>query len=111
MGRVIGWSLALLAAAVAAWWYFAPQTLPTVVRHVAPTSPNAEKASPTLYKWRDASGRLNVTDVPPKDRPYETVRYDPNTNVVPGYRRPDAPNAPDDTANRPIPPDPAKKQP
>jgi hypothetical protein len=50
MGRVIGWSLALLAAAVAAWWYFAPQTLPTVVRPQAPTSPKAEKASPTLYQ-------------------------------------------------------------
>lgn len=108
MGRVIGWSLALLVAAAAAWWYFAPQSLPTAIRHVAPVSPNAETTSPTLYKWRDAQGRLNVTDVPPKDRAYETVRYNPNTNVVPGYRRPDAASAP---ADRPIPPDPAKKQP
>ena len=108
MGRAIGWLLALLAAGAAAWWYFAPQTLPTAVRHVAPVSPNAQSASPPLYKWRDASGRLNVTDVPPKDRPYETVRYDPNTNVVTGYRRPDAQNP---ASDRPIPPDPAAKQP
>ena len=108
MGRAIGWLLALLAVGAAAWWYFAPQTLPTAVRHVAPVSPNAQSASPPLYKWRDASGRLNVTDVPPKDRPYETVRYDPNTNVVPGYRRPDAHNP---ASDRPIPPDPAAKQP
>ncbi|HSX60942.1 MAG TPA: DUF4124 domain-containing protein [Tahibacter sp.] len=108
MGRVIGWSLALLAAAAAAWWYFAPETLPTALRHAAPVSPNMQTTAPTLYKWRDASGRLNVTDVPPKDRAYETVRYDPNTNVVPAYRRP---GTPDDAANRPIPPDPAKKQP
>jgi uncharacterized protein DUF4124 len=32
---------------------------------------------------RDAQGRRHVTDQPPADRPYETVRYDPNTNVVP----------------------------
>ncbi|MBL8296995.1 MAG: DUF4124 domain-containing protein [Rhodanobacteraceae bacterium] len=106
MGRVIGWSLALLAAGAAAWWYFSPQSLPSAVRQLAPESPNAQSASPPLYKWRDASGRLNVSDAPPKDRPYETVRYDPNTNLVPGYRRPDRPN---DTANRPIPPDPAKQ--
>lgn len=108
MGRLIIGSLTLLAAAAAAWWYFAPQTLPTLVRHTAPLSPNAAGASPNLYKWRDANGRLNVTDVPPKDRPYETVRYDPNTNVVPGYRKP---GTTDGAAERPIPPDPAAKKP
>lgn len=105
MGRLLVWIAAAVAAALVAWWYFAPQTLPTSVRHAAPVSPNAANASPPLYKWRDAKGRLNVTDVPPTDRPYETLVYNPNTNVVPGYRRPDA--APED---RPIPPDPAAKQ-
>lgn len=105
MTRAVAGLLALLAAAVAAWWYFAPQTLPVAVRHAAPVSPNAQSASPMLYKWRDARGQLNVTDVPPTDRPYQTVRYDPNTNVVPGYRRPAATDA---AENRPVPPDPAK---
>lgn len=41
-----------------------------------------------LYKWRDDKGRLHVTDQPPPDRPYETVRYDPKTNVVPGRTSP-----------------------
>ena len=72
--------LALLVIAAIAWWYFAPETLPHVVTQMAPVSP---KAAPLLYKWRNAQGQLQVTDVPPKDRPYETVRYDPNTNVVP----------------------------
>jgi hypothetical protein len=40
--------------------------------------------NPPLYKWRDAKGRLNITDKPPVDRPYETVQYDPDANVVPG---------------------------
>ena len=72
--------LALLAAGVA-WWYFAPQSMPGWLARVAPASPSL---GPPLYKWRDARGRLHVTDQPPADRPYETVRYDPNTNVVPG---------------------------
>ncbi len=106
MARLLGWTLALLALAAAAWWYYAPQSLPTPLRHAAPVSPNAQSTTPTLYKWRDAQGRLNVTDVPPKDRAYETVRYNPDTNVVPGYRRPDAP---DQAGPRPVPPPPAGK--
>lgn len=107
MTRPLTGLLILLAAAAGAWWYFAPHTLPVSVRHAVPVSPKAQDAAPVLYKWRDANGRLNVTDVPPGDRAYQTVRYDPNTNVVPGYRRPE--NAPGSTDARPIPPDPARK--
>lgn len=85
-------ALALLAAIAAlaamAWWYFAPDTLPVALRHAAPPSPNLTAAPPELYKWRDANGQLHVTDVAPKDRPYETLRYNPDTNVVPAYRKP-----------------------
>lgn len=72
--------LAALAAAGFAWWYLAPETMPSWL-----TRPmlSAEREGRPLYKWRDDKGRLHVTDVPPKDRPYETVRYDPDTNVVP----------------------------
>jgi transposase len=73
--------LVLIAlAAAGAWWYFAPQTMPGWLARTVPSSPSL---GPPLYKWRDAQGRLHVTDKPPADRPYETVRYDPNTNVVP----------------------------
>jgi uncharacterized protein DUF4124 len=74
-----------LAAAGAAWWYFAPQTMPDWIAQKVPGSPSL---GPPLYKWRDAKGRLQVTDTPPADRPYETVRYDPDTNVVPGGSTP-----------------------
>ena len=77
------WPLFLLVLALAAgfaWWYVAPDTLPDAVRAQLPQS---DRANPALYKWRDAKGRWNVTDVPPKDRPYETLKYDPNMNVVP----------------------------
>ena len=34
---------------------------------------------------------LHVTDTAPTDRPYETVRYDPNVNVVPNVLPPGTP--------------------
>jgi len=72
--------LLLMLAAAGAWWYLAPDTLPAFVKAQLPASP---KANPVLYKWRDAKGGLHVTDTPPTDRPYETVHYDPNANVLP----------------------------
>jgi len=70
----------LLLAGAGAWWYFAPNTLPSFVKTQLPAS---AQSNPVLYKWRDAKGGLHVTDTPPPDRPYETVRYDPNANVLP----------------------------
>ncbi|MFO1517683.1 MAG: DUF4124 domain-containing protein [Lysobacterales bacterium] len=88
-GRAVLWIVPVLALAAAlAWWYFAPDTLPPALRHAAPPSPRLDAAPPALYKWRDAQGQLHVTDVPPTDRPYETVRYRPELNVVPAYRKP-----------------------
>lgn len=80
-GRV--WPLLLVLVALAAgyaWWYFAPDTLPEFARKELPMS---ARANPVLYRWRDAKGQPHVTDVPPTDRPYETLHYDPRTNVVP----------------------------
>jgi hypothetical protein len=78
--RVILLGLIAIAAAIGGWWYVAPDTLPDFVKHQLPVS---AKSNPTLYKWKDAKGGVHVTDVPPTDRPYETLHYDPNTNVVP----------------------------
>ena len=41
-----------------------------------------------LYRWRDDQGRMQVTDKPPKGRPYEEVRYRADANVTPGAPRP-----------------------
>ena len=80
-GRALVFILLILAiVAAGAWWYFAPETLPTFVKAQLPAWP---KSNPVLYKWRDAKGGLHITDTPPADRPYETVRYDPNANVLP----------------------------
>lgn len=77
------WLLAAAVAvlALAAVWAFSPQSLPAwLTRPIIGHS----YQNPPLYKWRDAKGRLNITDKPPVDRPYETVQYDPDANVVPG---------------------------
>jgi Domain of unknown function (DUF4124) len=80
-GRVWPFFLVVIAASARyAWWYFAPDALPDPLRKLLPAS---ARANPVLYKWRDAKGRWNVTDTPPADRPYETLKYDPKTNVVP----------------------------
>ena len=73
-------ALLIVIAGAGAWWYFAPDTLPAFVKAQLPASP---KSAPALYKWRDAKGQLHYSDTPPVDRPYETVRFDPNANVLP----------------------------
>jgi len=90
-GRALPWLLAVLAlgAAAAGWvWYARPELIPPALRAQVPASPHA---GPALYKWHDAKGGLHVTDTPPTDRPYETVRYDPNVNVVPNLLPPGTP--------------------
>jgi hypothetical protein len=69
----------VLILAGVAWWTLAPSRVPTWLRRLV----SGEARAPTLYKWRDAKGALHVTDTPPNDRPYETVRYDPDTNAMP----------------------------
>lgn len=76
--------LALIAAAVWAWWTYAPDSVPAVIREQLPVSAPARADNPTLYKWKDAEGRWNVTDQPPQGRPYEAVHIDQDTNVLPG---------------------------
>ncbi|MDZ7663507.1 DUF4124 domain-containing protein [Thiohalophilus sp.] len=37
-----------------------------------------------LYRWQDAEGQWQVTDQPPPvGTAYETLQYDPDTNVIP----------------------------
>jgi len=79
--------LALLS--VAALWYLAPDTLPDDLRKLLPAS---ARSNPALYRWRDDKGRPHVTDTPPTDRPYQTIKFDPRTNVVPSVVPPPPPD-------------------
>jgi hypothetical protein len=73
-------ALALVAGAAAWIWYQQPELLPAGLQVQNPNSP---KFAPAVYRWKDAQGRTQVSDEPPAGRPYETVRVDINTNVVP----------------------------
>jgi len=73
--------LVLLLAAAAAWvWFKAPQHLPVELRR---QNPQSIEYAPPVFRWRDDQGRTQITDEPPSDRPYETIRIDPNTNILP----------------------------
>ena len=89
-GRAWPCVLVLLALlSVAALWYLAPDTLPDDLRKLLPAS---TRSNPALYRWRDDKGRPHVTDTPPTDRPYQTIKFDPRTNVVPSVVPPPPPD-------------------
>jgi hypothetical protein len=73
-------TLLLLAAAAAYVWHYESARLPAEWRRA---NPNSIEYRPVLYRWKDAAGVVQVTDRPPPDRPYETLRIDPATNVAP----------------------------
>ncbi len=73
-------AVALLGGAAAWVWYRAPEHLPAEWRRDNPNSPDY---APAVYRWKDDQGRTQITDQPPAGRSYETVRIDPETNVVP----------------------------
>ncbi len=60
--------------------YTTPQAMPSWARGWLPGPP---QYTGPLYRWRDDQGRTQVTDKPPKDRPYEEVQYRVDANVVP----------------------------
>ena len=75
--------LATLAvqAAIGAWfWWQDPEALPEEWRRA---NPNSRDYTPVLYRWRDDTGATQITDTPPPDRKYETVRVEPDRNTVP----------------------------
>lgn len=73
---------ALLLAAGAIWWMDRDTDRPAPHADRLHRGAAADR-NPTLYRWIDAAGVVNITDKPPKGHPYTIVRIDPNTNVVP----------------------------
>ena len=41
----------------------------------------ARDARPSLYRWRDNAGVLQITDKPPKGRPFERIDRDPKRGI------------------------------
>ncbi len=83
-GRVPLWllfGLGLLGGLVL-YWYTTPQDVPRWARKWLPLPGLPDYTGP-LYRWRDDRGREQITDKPPKNRPYETQLYRSNANVAP----------------------------
>lgn len=75
------WLLIALVAlgGLAAYWYWQPRAQPDWLKGYLP---RAQPAEVTLYRWRGPQGELNITQEPPSDRPYRTVTYPADVNVV-----------------------------
>ena len=73
-------TLIALAAVAGYVWRYSPETLPLEWRR---DNPHSRDYSPAVYRWKDDQGVVQLTDEPPTDRPYETIRIDPNQNIVP----------------------------
>lgn len=86
LARRLALLLAVAAALAAAWWYWLPDWLPDDLRR---DNPRAADYAPALYTWRDAQGRIQLTDQPPPEGvPFERVRIAPDTNILPAGRGP-----------------------
>ena len=68
---------------VAAWWWFTSE-MPRRERERAiaaeAAAKQAERAD-SLYRWRDASGQLQITQEPPAGRKYERISRTPREGI------------------------------
>jgi hypothetical protein len=81
-----GWAvIGALALGTALAWWMQPES-ERAHEHEADSAQRArshDAAGPTLYRWVDANGVVNITDHRPVGRHYTIVRIDPNRNIVP----------------------------
>ena len=75
--------LLAVALGAAAWWWFSSE-IPRRERERAiaaeAAARQAERAN-SLYRWRDASGNLQITEDPPKGRKYERISRTPQDGI------------------------------
>ncbi len=77
------WLLALTLLALVAWFWYDDAARDALLGSATDlTGAN----NTTLYRWQDAQGRWQLSDHPPPGRPYETVRYPHDVNVIPALR-------------------------
>lgn len=81
--RTLGAIVLAAALAVAAWWWFTremPRRAEARAAAAEAAAIQAERAN-TLYRWRDDAGNLQITDAPPKGRPYTRVSKTPKEGI------------------------------
>ena len=67
-----------------AWWLSRESPEQTTLkqqRAQRAAADQARDARPSLYRWRDAAGVLQITDKPPKDRPFERIDPRPDRAI------------------------------
>jgi len=75
--------LAAILTAVVWYVYHDPQLSREVTKEVNQLIPNQQQTT-TVYKWRDKTGRWQITDhPPPAGISYETLKYQNDTNLMP----------------------------
>ena len=81
----LAWAVAagLLLGVGTAWWLARDpgktEARETRARHAA--AEQARQARPSLYRWRDDAGVLQITDQPPKGRPFERIDRQPQPGI------------------------------
>ena len=73
-------TLGILLGGILLYWYTTPRETPSWIRDWLPGMPEYTRP---LYQWRDDGGQVQITDKPPRDRPYNIVQYRSDTNVTP----------------------------
>ena len=70
----LAWALVAgaLGAGALAWWLSRDEARPPPAHGAAANAASPASAA-ALYRWRDEAGVVQVTDVPPRDRPYTVV--------------------------------------
>jgi len=75
--------LVAIALGAAAWWWYTHE-MPRRERERAAAAQvamaQAERTS-SLYKWRDASGNLQITEDPPQGRKYQRISREPRDGI------------------------------
>ena len=81
--RQLGLLVLATVLGVAAWWWFTRE-MPRREQERAVAAEAAARAAEranSLYRWRDANGVLQVTEQPPKGRPFERISRTPEDGI------------------------------
>ena len=81
----LAWAVAagLLLGIGGAWWLARDpgKTEAKEARARQAAAEQARDARPSLYRWRDDAGVLQITDKPPKGRPFERIDREPQPGI------------------------------
>lgn len=81
----LAWAIlaGLLLGIGVAWWLSreAPAKTEARQRRAEQAAAQAHDARPSLYRWRDDAGVLQITDKPPPDRPFQRIDRDPDRGI------------------------------